>query len=84
MVQVGPLLTKLWHCKVSHHSVNQFSPLCTGIRTYVKTACLHINSRRFFVHKEKRTTLVTRSGFCTSNSYKIVIFFFGSKIGPTF
>ena len=57
MVKIGPLLTKLWPCKVNHHFVKHFSPLCTGFRTYVKTACLHINSRRFFVHKEKRTTL---------------------------
>ena len=57
MVKIGPLLTKLWPCKVKHHFVDQFSPICTGFRTYVKTAYLHINSRRFFVHKEKRTTL---------------------------
>ena len=61
MVKIGPLLTKLWPCKVNHHFVKHFSPLCTGFRTYVKTVCLlllHINSRRFFVHKEKRTTLL--------------------------
>ena len=57
MVKIRPLLTKLWLCKVNHHFVKQFSPLCTGFRTYVKTARIHIISRRFFVHKEKRTTL---------------------------
>ena len=57
MVKFGPLLTKLWPCKVNHHFANQYSPLCTGFGTYVKTSYLHINSRRFFVHKEKRTTL---------------------------
>ena len=59
MVKIGLLLTKLWPCKVNHHFVKQFSPLCTGFGTYVKTAYLHINSRRFFVHKEKRTILVS-------------------------
>ena len=60
MVKIGPLVTKLWPCKVNHHLVNQFLPLCTGFRTYVKTAYLHINSRRFFVHKEKRAPLFAR------------------------
>ena len=59
MVKVGTLLTKLWPCKVNHHFVKHFSSLCTGFRTYVKTAYLHINSHRFFVHKEKRATLVS-------------------------
>ena len=57
MVKIGPWSTKLWPCKVNNHFVKQFSPLCTGFRTYVKAAYLHINSRRFFAHKEKRTTL---------------------------
>ena len=58
MVKIGPLLTKLWPGKVNNHLFNQFSPLCTGFRTYVKTFHLHINKRRFSVHKEKRPTLV--------------------------
>ena len=58
MVKVGPLLTKLWPCKVNHHFTKEFPPLRTGFRTYVKTVYLHINSRRFFVHKEKRATLL--------------------------
>ena len=57
MVKIGPLLTKLWPGKVNNHLFNQFSPLCTGFRTYVKTFHLHINKRRFSVHKEKRPTL---------------------------
>ena len=60
MVEFGPLVTKLWPVKVNNHFTKQFSPLCRGFRTYVKTAYLHINSRRFFVHKEKRTTLLIR------------------------
>ena len=62
MVKFGPLLTKLWPCKVNHHFTNQYSPLCTGFGTYVKTSYLHINSRRFFVHKETRTTLRGNKG----------------------
>ena len=58
MVKIGPLLTKLWPCKVNHHFVEQYSLLCMGFGTDVKTAYLHINSRRFFVHKEKRTPLI--------------------------
>ena len=58
MVKIGPLLTKLWPGKVNNHLFNQFSPLCTGFRTYVKTFHLHINKRRFSVHKEKRPTLM--------------------------
>ena len=57
MVKLGPLITKLWPFKVNHHFTNQYLPLCTVFFTYVKTACLHINSRRFFVHKETRTIL---------------------------
>ena len=58
MIKIGPLLTKLWPGKVNNHLFNQFSPLCTGFRTYVKTFHLHINKRRFSVHKEKRPTLL--------------------------
>ena len=57
MVKIGPLLTKLRPGKVNNHLFNQVSPLCTGFRTYVKTLHLHINKRRFSVHKEKRPTL---------------------------
>ena len=60
MVKFGPLLAKLWSGKVNHHFVKQFSPSWMGFHTYVKTASLHINSRRFFVHKETRTTLPRR------------------------
>ena len=71
MVKIGPLVTKLWPRKVNYHFVKQFSPLCTGFRTYVKTAYLHINSRRFFVHKEKRTTLHKLHG-STLSAHKLV------------
>ena len=89
MVKIGVLLTKLWPCKVNHHFVKHFSPLCTGFRTYVKAAYLHINSRRFFVHKEKRTTLDHNFVYIdhiktSQKQYLLILFNHGKfvQIGP--